>query len=114
MKICHVTSAHPQEDVRIFHKECVSLASQGYETYQVSSGKTYVKSGVYLIGVEHREFGRLERMTKFTKNIYYKALELDADVYHIHDPELLPYALKLKKRGKKLFLTVMKKSLPKF
>lgn len=102
MKICHVTSAHPQEDVRIFHKECVSLASQGYETYQVSSGKTYVKSGVYLIGVEHRESGRLERMTKFTKNIYYKALELDADVYHIHDPELLPYALKLKKRGKKV------------
>jgi len=102
MKICHVTSAHPQEDVRIFHKECVSLAAHGYETYQVSCGKTYMKSGVHLIGVECQSSGRLRRMTKTVKAIYDAALKVDADIYHIHDPELLPYALKLKKRGKKV------------
>ena len=34
--------------------------------------------------------------------VYQKALALDADIYHFHDPELLPYGLKLKKRGKKV------------
>lgn len=102
MKICHITSAHPQEDVRIFHKECVSLAAHGYETYIVACGKTYVKSGVHFIGIECESSGRFKRMTKVVKAVYDAALKLDADIYHIHDPELLPYALKLKKRGKKV------------
>ena len=94
MKICHITSAHPQEDVRIFHKECVSLAAHGYETYIVACGKTYVKSGVHFIGIECESSGRFKRMTKVVKAVYDAALKLDADIYHIHDPELLPYALK--------------------
>ena len=28
MKICHVTSAHKSNDIRIFKKECVSLAKE--------------------------------------------------------------------------------------
>jgi glycosyltransferase involved in cell wall biosynthesis len=36
------------------------------------------------------------------KKAYQKALELDAEVYHFHDPELLPVGLKLKRRGKKV------------
>ncbi|MEN9018248.1 MAG: glycosyl transferase, partial [Hellea sp.] len=34
-KICHLSSAHQGLDVRIFHKECVSLASFGYDTHLV-------------------------------------------------------------------------------
>jgi len=41
-------------------------------------------------------------MLFFTKKVYKKAKEIDADLYHIHDPELLPYGLKLKKLGKKV------------
>jgi len=101
-KICHLTSAHTQEDIRIFHKECVSLADAGYEVYQISCGNTYDKKGVHLIGIGVKPVGRLARMRKTAMLVYQAALKVDADVYHIHDPELLPYGLKLKRLGKKV------------
>ena len=101
-KVCHLTSAHTQEDIRIFHKECVSLADAGYEVYQITCGDTYDKKGVHLIGVGPKTAGRMARMRDTARVVYEEALRIDSDVYHIHDPELLPYGLKLKKQGKKV------------
>ena len=37
IKVCHMTSAHKSSDVRIFEKECVSLAKkEEYEVYLLS------------------------------------------------------------------------------
>lgn len=102
MKVCHMTSAHESTDVRIFRKECVSLAAAGYETYLVARGESREERGVHVVGVGPAPEGRLQRMTTFARTVYRRALELDADLYHIHDPELLPYARKLKRRGKKV------------
>jgi len=44
--------------------------------------------------------GRLNRMIKTTKRLYNKAIELNAVIYHLHDPELIPVGIKLKKIGK--------------
>ena len=96
IKVCHMTSAHGPEDVRIFHKECVSLAKAGYDVYLVERGDSYEKNGVHIVGVGQPSGGRLSRMTSFAKKVYQAALALDADIYHFHDPELLPYGLKLK------------------
>ena len=101
-KVCHMTSAHGPEDVRIFHKESVSLARAGYEVYLVERGDSYEKDGVQIVGVGEPDGGRLRRMTSFARKVYLKALEVDADIYHFHDPELLPYGRKLKRRGKKV------------
>ena len=101
-KICHMTSAHPPGDTRIFHKECVSLAKAGYEVYLVERGDSYDQQGVHVVGVGQPSGGRLNRMTDFARKVYEAALAVDADVYHFHDPELLPYGLKLKKKGKKV------------
>ena len=101
-KVCHMSSAHPPEDVRIFHKECVSLAQAGYEVYLVERGESYDKKGVHIVGVGQMPGGRLKRMTKGARRVYEAALELDCDIYHFHDPELLPYGLKLKKKGKRV------------
>ena len=37
-----------------------------------------------------------------TKMIYKKAIELDSDIYHLHDPELIPIGVKLIKMNKKV------------
>lgn len=99
-KICHMTSVHMAEDVRIFHKECTSLAKAGYDVYLVAPGESREKNGIHIIGVGRPSGGRLNRMLVFSQKVFQTALAVDADVYHFHDPELLPYGLKLKKRGK--------------
>jgi len=102
MKVCHFTSAHKSDDIRIFVKECSSLASAGFDVYLVAQGVDREENGVHVIGVGKMPENRKNRMTKFVKKIYFKALEIDADIYHFHDPELLPYGLKLKKMGKRV------------
>lgn len=102
LKVCHMTSAHPPEDVRIFHKECTSLANAGHEVFLVERGESYEKNGVHVVGVGEIPESRRKRMVEGTKRVYEKALSLDCDIYHLHDPELIPYGLKLKKKGKKV------------
>lgn len=102
LKVCHLTSVHNSNDVRIFYKECTSLAAGGYETYLVARGESREENGVHVVGVGAPPAARLRRILVFANTIYKKALSLDADIYHLHDPELLPYGIKLKKHGKKV------------
>ncbi len=109
VKITHLTSAHPRYDVRIFLKECSSLAkSNQYEVgLIVADGKgDEVKNGVKIIDVGTKEGSRIARMTKTVQKVYLKAKELDSDIYHFHDPELLPVGLKLKKLGKRVVFDI--------
>ncbi len=102
VKVCHMTSAHAPEDERIFFKEGMSLAANGYETYLVARGNSYEKNGVHIIGVGELPKSRRKRMTEGARRVYEAAKAINADMYHFHDPELLPYGLKLKKAGKKV------------
>ncbi len=103
MRIAHLTSAHARIDIRIFVKQCRSLAANGYDvTLVVADGKgEESKDGVTIVDVGFLP-GRLNRMLKTTRCIFNKAVALNADVYHFHDPELIPVGLKLKKLGKKV------------
>ena len=103
IKIAHLTSAHPRYDTRIFAKEAVALANCGYEvSLIVADGQgDEFKNKVYIYDVG-RCGGRLCRITKSVRAVFKKGLELDCDIYHLHDPELLPIGLKLKKFGKKV------------
>lgn len=102
IKVCHMTSAHSAEDERIFFKEALSLIDHQYDVYIVAKGESYKKGDVNIIGCGYPNGGRLSRMTSFARHVYETALALDADIYHFHDPELLPFGLKLKKRGKRV------------
>lgn len=103
IKVCHFTSAHNAEDIRIFHKECVSLAQEGYEVYLVAANtEEKIINGVQIVSASIPPSGRMSRMIKTSKAVYKKALSLDAEIYHFHDPELLRFALRLKRKGKKV------------
>jgi glycosyltransferase involved in cell wall biosynthesis len=105
MKITHLTSAHSRYDTRIFIKECISLTKNiNYQiNLVVADGKgNERKNNVDIFDIGKKIGGRISRMTSTVKKVYKKALELDSDIYHLHDPELIPIGLKLKKMGKKV------------
>lgn len=101
MKIAHLTSVHPRFDTRIFYKQCKSLAKEGYSVSLIvadNKGDEIInKVNIYDVGASQ---GRLKRIFKVTKEIFKKAILIDAVIYHLHDPELIPVGLKLRRLGK--------------
>ncbi|MEH6745909.1 MAG: glycosyltransferase family 4 protein [Maribacter arcticus] len=103
IRICHITTVHPRYDPRIFVKECRGLAKNGYEVFLVvADGKgDEEKEGVKILDVGKSE-GRIHRVLFLPKKALKKALKLNAEIYHFHDPELLKIGKKLVKKRKKV------------
>ena len=103
-KISHLTSVHPRYDTRIFIKQCCSLAK--LENYEVNLVVADNKGREVNNSVNIYDVGKLDsrilRILKTTNRVFKKAVQLDSDIYHLHDPELIPIGLKLKRRGKKV------------
>ncbi len=102
-KVCHLSVLHDLNDMRILYKECASLAAFGYDVTLIGFGKkadSYEKEGVKVQVIDLPAKNRVEVLTKRTKVIYKQALAVDADLYHVQEPELLQVALKLKRLGK--------------
>jgi glycosyltransferase involved in cell wall biosynthesis len=105
-KVCILTSAHPPFDTRIFHKEARSLAKAGYEvSLIVQYDKDETVDGIRIVPLPTPK-NRLERITKTIWTTYRKALEIDADIYHFHDPDLILIGLLLNRRGKRVIYDV--------
>jgi glycosyltransferase involved in cell wall biosynthesis len=103
MRITHLTSVHPRGDTRILLKQCISLARSGHETHLiVADGKGAGSVAGVTIHDVGSSRGRLARIRHAPGRVLAQALTLDADLYHLHDPELIPIGLQLKKRGKKV------------
>ncbi len=104
IKVAHLTSAHPRDDVRIFRKMCVSLAKAGYETVLiVADGKGDDRvSGVTIIDVGAFR-GRLDRILRAPRRVLQAAKRSGARLFHLHDPELLPLTWELKSYGSVIF-----------
>lgn len=102
-RIAHLTSVHHRNDTRIFLKMCRSLAAAGHEVLLVvaDGAGDEERDGVRIVDIG-RSQGRLARMLGATRRVLQRAKKLDADVYHLHDPELLPAGLALKRRGKRV------------
>ncbi len=102
MKICHISSVHPRYDTRIYQKQLKTLRSTYNKVSLVvadGKGDELTADGINIYDVGKIK-GRLKRFLSSGKMVLKKALELNADVYQFHDPELLRIASKLKKHGK--------------
>ncbi|BAY83950.1 group 1 glycosyl transferase [Calothrix parasitica NIES-267] len=105
-KICHLTSVHTPFDTRIFRKECVSLTNADYKvTLIVSNTQDDVVENINIRSLTKPKT-RSERITKTIWKVLEYAIDENADIYHFHDPELIPIGLILKGRGKKVIYDV--------
>ncbi|MCB9284435.1 MAG: glycosyltransferase family 4 protein [Lewinellaceae bacterium] len=106
-RICHLTSVHPWADTRILYRECASLANHGYEVHLIVANQQPGEfPGVRIHAVQAPARNRLTRMWATTQAVFQKALEVDAAIYHFHDPELIPIGRKLQRKGKKVIYDV--------
>lgn len=103
LKICHLTSVHARFDARIFQKECRSLIKTGFDVSLIVAdglGNEIVEGiKIFDVGVVEN---RVKRFFSSIKKVKKKALDIDCDIYHFHDPELIFVGLYLRKIGKKV------------
>ena len=102
IKVCHITSAHGRYDDRIFQKECISLARK-YEVHLLVNDdlENICVDGVFIHSAHISISNRIQRMFSVRK-LFKQAIEIDADIYHLHDPELLMIVKPLLRHGKKV------------
>lgn len=104
VRVVHVTTVHPRDDIRIFRKQCVSLARAGYEVLQVvgdGQGEALV-DGVHIVDIGARPAGRLARMRRQPRAALAAVRALQPQLVHLHDPELLPLGVALARQGLKV------------
>jgi len=110
MTICHFASNHEGLDTRIALKECVSLASAGYDTHLVITATTDEVAKAAAKGVTIHPLpqasGRFSRMLSHAWRCYRTASAVRAAVYHFHDPELIPYGMLFRLRGRRVIYDV--------
>lgn len=103
LSIVHLTSVHRRDDMRIVRKMCKAGLRGGYSVkLVVADGQENSQEDGIEVWDVGKCGGRIQRMWRTTSRVFQVALSLNADLYHLHDPELMPIGLKLKHRGKRV------------
>jgi len=93
-----MTSVHPVFDDRIFHKEAKTLVGAGYEVSLIAQhNKNEIVDGIKIVSLSKPK-NRFFRFFITNREVFNLALKQKASIYHFHDPELLFWAIKLKKK----------------
>jgi glycosyltransferase involved in cell wall biosynthesis len=104
-RVVHLTTVHDPRDTRI-QKQCRTLAEAGYDVTLVATADRPVEDSAVPVRTLPRPRSRLARMLKTTRQARRIAGELRADVYHFHDPELMPVGSSLRRRGARVVYDV--------
>lgn len=96
-RVAHISSAHQRNDIRIFIKECSSLARAGYDVhlYVGDDRGAATVNGVNVHDVGAGGPGRFRRMIIKPWRIWAALRRSKEKVVHFHDPELIPITLLL-------------------
>ena len=102
--VCMLSFQHGLLDDRIYKKEALTLAKNGYEVIHIGYGdeaEDYVtQDNIRIIQLKKYRMNDSKWRTlkqSFMTDIFNAAKNIAADVYHLHDMELCRMALKLKK-----------------
>lgn len=98
-RVAHVSTVHRPDDPRILLKECRTLADAGYAVTLVARGEAPAAAGAVAFHSLGAVRGRAARMLVMPWRVLRAAWRLRADLYHLHDPELLPVGVVLKLVG---------------
>jgi len=105
-RVLHLSTAHPASDVRIFHKEAKSLSEAGYDVMLAAQGQqSGLMEGIKVLSLPTPR-NRFSRLLKSTLKALSLATRKKADIYHFHDPELIPVGLLLRLLGKRVVYDV--------
>jgi glycosyltransferase involved in cell wall biosynthesis len=94
MKVCHITTVHPAKDTRIFYRMCQAVAKHDVSVTLIAPD-VFVDSLVQASGWNEKIGMTTSRLRRMMLALH-ASLEEQADIYHFHDPELIPLGLALK------------------
>lgn len=101
MKVCHVISGYFRNDARNFQRQALSLKKAGYDVCFVTNDgePDEVLEGIPFISCKAR-YPRWKTLIAAKHQFLPELRRVDADVYQLHSPELLPLAAPLQRLGK--------------
>ena len=109
--VVHLTTVHDPFDSRIFHRQCRTLTEAGYDVALLAPGGTDSRVDGIEVGSLPRCDNRILRMSLGVGRTLLKALGKRADLYHFHDPELIPAGLLLRLLGKRVVYDIHEDNL---
>jgi len=97
IKACIITTVHSPFDTRIFHKQAKTIAQAGYDVTLIAQhDKNEVVDGLKIIALP-KPRNRFTRIFGLSWYAFRLARKQRADIYHLHDPEFLPWGWLLQK-----------------
>ncbi len=108
--VCHLATVHTGLDVRIYHKQVLSLVRAGYDCHLVISATAAEAERARAEGVTMHLLPDPEGQSRLARMFIrpFQALRLvresGAGLVHFHDPELIPLGLLLRLMGRKVIM----------
>lgn len=101
MRAVHISSVHPSEDPRIRRKQISALLGAGWHvTFVTGDMSAKPCDAANVVRVSPGRTSRLARLFLTSPRCIVAAWRENADIYHFHDPELIPWAWLLLLKGK--------------
>lgn len=102
IKVCHVISGYYRNDARIFQRQCKSLKNAGFDVCILTNDDLddEILDDIQVYSCRNYWTSRIRILLLAKKQFSERAIEINADIYQVHSPELLSLGLALKKKGK--------------